>query len=141
MSSLSSEAFLLFNASFLLFKVLQICIARSFLYYLFIDDISSSTPFYVVFTGFNFNLLFLISAIKSSLLGPWGAWGTWGEGVCIEEVCLGGGNVGGGGGGGGGTRFNGGGGGGGGSKFVDYEFKYGGGGGGGGGNKDSLLEL
>lgn len=89
---------------------------------------SSSTPFYVVFTGFNFNLLFLISAIKSSLLGPWD---------CVDEVCPGGGgvktNAGGGGGGGGGTKFKGGGGGGGGSKFPDYELRYGGGGGGGGG--------
>jgi hypothetical protein len=32
---------------------------------LFIDDKSSSTPFSVALTGFNFKLLFLIYAIKS----------------------------------------------------------------------------
>ncbi len=64
-------------------------------------------------------MLFLISAIKSSLLGAWD---------CLDEVCPvgpggGGANNVGGGGGGGGSKFKGGGGGGGGSKFEDYELK------------------
>jgi hypothetical protein len=39
--------------------------AKSILSSLFIDDKSSSTPFSVALTGFNFKLLFLIYAIKS----------------------------------------------------------------------------
>lgn len=59
------EAFLLLRASFRICNFIRICSARSFLYSLFIEEASNSKPFSVFFTGFNFNLLFLISAIKS----------------------------------------------------------------------------
>lgn len=64
-SSSLLEAFLLFRASLRIWSFDLICSARSFLSSLFIAEASNSKPFSVVFTGFSFSLLFLISAIKS----------------------------------------------------------------------------
>ena len=63
----SSDAFLRFRAIFLLFNFILKCSARSFLSYLFIEEASNSSPFSVLFTGFNFSLLFRIYAIRSDL--------------------------------------------------------------------------